>query len=171
MPGGSDCRMRSTSACTSLATATVLLSGWRLMLSKTAGLPFAVTMVYTGLTPGATAATSATLHRHAGCRVLHYDLPKSVRDRAPGHPPVRDRAGDSVRSRPGESMRLVRRHRIENVGDGHAGRQQLGGIGRDVELGLLASLHQHRRDAIEAVQARLQFIGRQRPQLRLRNRV
>ena len=37
--------MWSISACTSSATATVLLSGWRLMLSSTAGFPFAVTMV------------------------------------------------------------------------------------------------------------------------------
>ena len=50
--------MPSIRACTSSATATVLLSGWRLTLISTVCLPFAVTIVYTGFTPGATAATS-----------------------------------------------------------------------------------------------------------------
>ena len=40
------------------ATATVLLSGCRKIFSSTAGLPFAVTMVYTGMTEGCTVAMS-----------------------------------------------------------------------------------------------------------------
>src|ERR1035441_5202671 len=35
--------MAAISACMALATTTVLLSGWRLILSSTAGLPWAVT--------------------------------------------------------------------------------------------------------------------------------
>ena len=35
----------ATSSATALATATVLLDGWRVMLSSTEGLPLAVTMV------------------------------------------------------------------------------------------------------------------------------
>ena len=41
------------------ATSTVLLPGWRLMFSSTAGLALAVTTVYTGITEGPTVATSA----------------------------------------------------------------------------------------------------------------
>ena len=62
-------------------------------------------------------------------------------------------------------------HRVENVGDRDACRQQLRWIRSDVEFRLLSSLHQHRRDAVEAVQARLQFVGGHRPELGLRNRV
>ena len=53
-------RMRSTSSCTSFATETVLLSGWRLMLMSTAGFPSARTMVYSGLSDWLTVATSPT---------------------------------------------------------------------------------------------------------------
>ena len=52
--------MCAISSCTSCATCTVLPSGWRLMLSSTAGFPFAVTTVYTGLTAGAASVDYTT---------------------------------------------------------------------------------------------------------------
>ena len=50
-------------------------------------------------------------------------------------------------------------------------RQQLRGIGRDVKFRLLPALHDHRGDAVQPVQARLDLIGRHLPQLGLRHAV
>ena len=62
-------------------------------------------------------------------------------------------------------------NRVEYVGDGDAGRQQLGGIGSDMKLRLLSALHHHGGHAIETIEARLQIVGCHRPELRLRDRV
>ena len=99
--------MRSTSACTSLATATVLPSGCRLTLNSTAGFPFAVTMVYTGFTPAETAATSATFTGTPACVYLMTTCPSwsgscSCASTNPRY------NWWFCSSRPGESMRLVR---------------------------------------------------------------
>ena len=73
--------------------------------------------------------------------------------------------------RPGESIRLLAADRVENRRHGDRRLQQLGGIDPDFELRLLAALHDDGRYAGHAVQARLEIVGRQLPQPRLRNRV
>ena len=55
---GMSSRIAANSALTSSTTATMLASGWRLMLTKTARCPSAVTIVYCGSTPAPTVATS-----------------------------------------------------------------------------------------------------------------
>ena len=61
-------------------------------------------------------------------------------------------------------------HRFEQVGNRNTRLQKLGGIGNDVKLRLLAALHNHARHAIQAVQAGLEFVRGQFPELGLRNR-
>ena len=47
--------------------------------------------------------------------------------------------------------------------------EQLRGIGHDVKLRFLPALHEHRRNSVQPVQARLDLIGRHLPQLGLRD--
>src|SRR5438477_10637782 len=61
--------------------------------------------------------------------------------------------------------------RVENVAHSHAGAEQFCGIRFDVELGLLAALHDYGRNAVQAVQPRLDFVSRHFPELSLRHRI
>ena len=54
--------------------------------------------------------------------------------------------------------------RVEEVRDGDLRLQQLRRIGLDLELRLLAALHDDRRHAGHAIQPRLEVVGRQLPQ-------
>ncbi len=66
----------------------------------------------------------------------------------------------------------VRRlHRVDEVEDGHASRLHAGHVWHDVKLWNLAALHRDRADAGDTIQRRLQLIGRQLPELRLRETV
>src|SRR6185437_12596404 len=56
-------------------------------------------------------------------------------------------------------------HRVKDVLHGDAGGLQLSGIGGDLEFGFLAALDEDRGDAIETVEAGLQIIGRELPEL------
>ena len=136
------------------------------MFSRTAAFPLAVTMVYTGLMPGPTRATSAIRTGTPPAVVLIHDLPKlfRVRDLAVDEPKIKlmvlfEQAGriDEVRAP----------HRIQNIGDRDARSQQLCRSGSDVELRFLAALHDHASHAVKPVQLRLKFVVRQRPELRL----
>ena len=62
-------------------------------------------------------------------------------------------------------------YRVQNVVDRDARSQQFRGFRRDVELGLLAALHQHSSNAIEAIEPWLQLVSCHCPKLRLRNGV
>ncbi len=57
MSGGISRWIAASSFFTLSATATVLASGWRNTFSTTAGRPSAVTITYSGVTPGAIVAT------------------------------------------------------------------------------------------------------------------
>ena len=56
-------------------------------------------------------------------------------------------------------------------GDGHAGGLQQGQVRRDVKLRHLAALHEHRAHSRDAIQRRLQIVGGDLPEPRLRHGV
>ncbi len=61
--------------------------------------------------------------------------------------------------------------RIHHFEQGYAGGLQAGEVGHDVELGHLTALHQDRADPVDAIEGRLQIVGGDLPQARLRNGV
>ncbi len=72
---------------------------------------------------------------------------------------------------PGRIDEVRASHRLEDVGNRNPGHQQLGRIGDDMKFRLLAALHEDCRDAVQPIQARLDFIGRHFPQPGLLNGV
>ena len=77
-------------------------------------------------------------------------------------------------------IRLVETGRVDDIGflnridqfeQSYAGGLQPSEIGHDVELGNLATLHRDRADPIDPVERRLQVVGGDLPQARLRNRI
>jgi len=60
---------------------------------------------------------------------------------------------------------------VQDVGDGGAGLDQLGGVGLHLKLGHLAALHHDGRDAGLAVEARFDVVGGHLPDAGLRHRV
>ena len=67
---------------TAFATTTVLLSGWRLISSSTAGLPLAVTTVYTGITDGLTECSNSAIDLAQPLRLLARLYPHEARYQA-----------------------------------------------------------------------------------------
>jgi len=59
--------------------------------------------------------------------------------------------------------------RIENIGYGDVGLEQLGGVRANLEFRLFPSLHQHRGDTVQSIEAWLDVIGRHLPQIRLQH--
>jgi len=74
-----------------------------------------------------------------------------------------------AREKPGGIDQIGAVDRIQDVLEGHAGAKHLRGIGRYLKFGNLAALNEHARDTVEAVQARLEIIGGNLPQLGLRD--
>src|SRR5581483_1057424 len=62
-------------------------------------------------------------------------------------------------------------HRIQDVLQRHVRAKHSRRVGRNLKLGLLPALNQHTGHAIEPVEPRLQIVGSQLPELRLRNLV
>ncbi len=62
-------------------------------------------------------------------------------------------------------------NRVDEIRNRDVGRSEQGKIGHHVKLGHLPTLHDHGADASDAVQRRLQVVGRNLPELGLRHRV
>ena len=57
---------------------------------------------------------------------------------------------------------------VENVSNCDVGGEQLGGVDRNVKLGLLSALHQHRGNTVQPIQPRFHLVGGSFPELGLR---
>ncbi len=62
-------------------------------------------------------------------------------------------------------------HRFEEVGNRDTRLQEFGGIGDDMKLRLLATLHKNSRHAVQTVESWLKLVGGNFPKLRLWDRV
>ena len=71
----------------------------------------------------------------------------------------------------GRVDKICAAHGIEYVGDGDARGQQLCGIGHDLELRLLTTLHDHRGNPVQTIKARLHLVGSHFPEPGLRRAV
>ncbi len=137
------------------------------MFSSTAGLAFAVTTVYTGITEGDTVATSPMRTGAPAGVVLITMLAISAGVRA--WPLTRLRTSWwLLLDQPGRIDHVAAADGVQNVGNGDGGLDQLGGVGLHLEFRYLPALHDHGRNAGQAVQPRLQFVGGQLPKRALR---
>ena len=66
---------------------------------------------------------------------------------------------------PGRIDHVGAADRVEDVGDRRLAPQHLRRIDGDVEFRHLPALHQHRRDAVQPVQPRLDLVGRELPEV------
>ena len=148
----------------------MLPSGWRLTLSSTGRFSICRDDGVHRLHARRDRRYVGNLYRHAGLGVFHDNLAELVRIVYLGvHQSEVQLMVLLKQARRIDEVRTL--YRVENVGDRDARSQQLRGFRRDVELGLLAALHQNSSNAIEAIEARLQLVSCHCPKLRLRNGV
>ena len=109
-------------------------------------------------------------HRRAGRRGLHHKLAQPVEVvHLRAHQAQDQLVVGRVEAGRVHDVRSV--DGVDQIGDRHSRCLQQRRVGHHVKLRHLPALHQHRADAVDAIERRLQVVGGDLPELRLRNGV